>query len=161
MKTWGWKIPDDDSISSVLYLYYKSLSGGRGRMRTEIVSALELCDFPRALFWNGADNKLLGEALIKSIHDLDRLRQEYMFRLQLIDSNAASLLMGMPNKTSHFPAPIFSLPQDEDISVLSPAKVDVFVEEYIPTLRPVLSEDDGDDDFDLPPEQDPGWGKTE
>jgi hypothetical protein len=161
MKTWGWQIPDNDFTSSVLYLYYKSLGGVRGRMRTEIVSALELCDFPRALLWRGADHKLLREALVKSIHGIDRLRQEYLFQLQLIDSNAASLLMGMPNKTSHSPAPIFLLPPDEDIPALIPAKVDPFVEEYVPTLRPAFSEDDGDDDFDLPPEQDPGWGKTE
>jgi hypothetical protein len=108
MKTWGWKISDGDSISSVLYSYYKSIGGGRSRMRTEIVSALELRDFPRALLWSNADNKLFSEALIKSIHDIDRLKQDYMFRLQLVDPNAASLLMGANNKTSYSPiAPIF------------------------------------------------------
>lgn len=163
MISWRWSINDDDFVSTLLHSYYTKLSAGRGGVRDRIVSALELVDLPRALLASGADKDAIKESLLRSIYQLEALVREYKYRLGAIDSDAL-LSLEIVEQAPEARLPITKLNPivvPAEIASESPSNFDAFDEVgYIPlTLFSSLSDDD--DDFDLPPDQNPKWGKTE
>jgi hypothetical protein len=137
MARWEWSIGDEDYTSNMLYSYDRKLFGGRGRMRQEIVSALEQRDMPRALWVSGVEQEIFVEAVAKSLLAIEAQRSELMRMLRKVDPEAA---LGFDRERDRYlvqQQPSFILPTVISAPLPSPLPAPVPVSVPAPPLAPV------------------------